>query len=556
MCVKKDWILMEIQNSSVSLAEKVAKYANAYGKSTILQTRPLHIPSFKGLNYPPTLNTDVVKLSEEAEFTSKLHKRYRTSPVNINGESYTMFESSRMGSNPAFWVKNNTTGELSYIKYTHNSEKQGHLESEILASKLYNLAGIQTPSMELCKIGDDTVGIKSNYSTGLEDFTEGKQVQDCFVADAWLANWDSLLNGNTMLKDGKAIKIDCGGALRYRAQGKLKPNFGDKVDELVTLTNGKNWVSSSIYGHMKQKDLLESFNKVTTISDDSIREVVKDEELAQTLINRKNYLKQVQNKVEQTPFTGGKLSDYFTMIDKQISTEKEAFESNFNAVMEAYEKAKGKPMPIYDSVIKTENLTNPEKAIAMYCGDDYSTAVNLFCRYGKNQEWYEWYAEQNGLTAEILPKYKEALKYALNNVSGISTHQGTTFRWQKSGTFSERFKDLKVGDTFVDASFISTSEDISNCESFRHNLNRERQTPEIIIIKGKNGKKLPKELAGFRAYENEVLYNADTEFRYLGTKDINSSDELGLTETIQYHKESHNPFADFQPCKAIYLEEV
>jgi hypothetical protein len=44
-------------------------------------------------------------------------------------------------------------------------------------------------------------------------------VTDAFAVDAWLANWDvaGLNYDNTVLVQGRAVRIDVGGSLRYRA---------------------------------------------------------------------------------------------------------------------------------------------------------------------------------------------------------------------------------------------------------------------------------------------------------------------------------------------------
>ncbi len=164
------------------------------------------------------------------------------------------------------------------------------------------------------------------------------------------------------------------------------------------------------------------------------------------------------------------------------------------------------------------------------------------------------------LDSTTIPKYKQDLKYALETTPGIKTYQGTTYRWQRGGTFSDIFKDVKVGDTITDKSFVSTSSEIMGAEYFRQDLNKMYRAsgnpPELVVIKSKNGKIIPKHLAGSRFSEKEILHNADTQYRYMGTKDITSSDELGLTDYINGAKARHIAFVDFVPCKAIYLEEI
>ena len=56
-------------------------------------------------------------------------------------------------------------------------------------------------------------------------------VNDNFVVDAWLANWDVVGLGydNLLVKAGRAIRVDTGAGLRYRAQGGPKgSNWNDR----------------------------------------------------------------------------------------------------------------------------------------------------------------------------------------------------------------------------------------------------------------------------------------------------------------------------------------
>ena len=55
---------MGLQKLGITLAEQCARYANACGKSSVLHTKPVHIPNVEGLRYARGLTEDVVQLSE------------------------------------------------------------------------------------------------------------------------------------------------------------------------------------------------------------------------------------------------------------------------------------------------------------------------------------------------------------------------------------------------------------------------------------------------------------------------------------------------------------
>lgn len=320
---------MGLERLGINLAKKCAAYTKACGKSSILETKPIHISNVFNAKELKYSTKDTLSLSETSCFVKRLFENHETKSIKIliDGEKvpFTQFVDSQKGSNPAFWALNNNTRELYYMKFPGIcSDSVRHLESEVVASKLYNLAGIETPKVQLAKLGDFEYCMMSKFVEGLKSPEKPAVLKDGFAADAWLANWDSLLNGNTMVRNGKIIKIDNGGALNYRAQGKLKPNFGDKVEELVSLTNGHNYISTAVYGKMSHQELLNSFKKVTAISDESIKSVVQDGEIAEILINRRNYLQQVLTEMEKHPNDGESLSNYFRAIDSIIKTpEKE-----------------------------------------------------------------------------------------------------------------------------------------------------------------------------------------------------------------------------------------
>ncbi|MBR1754221.1 hypothetical protein IJ732_05225 [bacterium] len=262
------------------------------------------------------LKQDVVQISNETQkFIKKFAGEYpNTSSTKINGQSFTKYNGSQMGSNPAFWATNDSTGELFYIKMAGSSSKTAHLQEEVTATNLYKLAGLNAPDVEMCKLQDGSMAMKSKFTPGLSEIKNSKDVHEGFAADAWLANWDSLLWGNTQVKDGHSFKIDNGGALRFRAQGAPKPNFGDRVNELTTLVDGRNWQSTSMYNNISHEDLVNSFKRVCNIKDNDIKNLVKDKDLAQTLIARKAYLSDVLQKIEENPKGNETLISYFNKL--------------------------------------------------------------------------------------------------------------------------------------------------------------------------------------------------------------------------------------------------
>ena len=353
---------MNINKLGSNIVNSCIKSANDYVTPSIsyIKRTPLKEINLEGLRYSPH-KADIIQECEKLKFEKMLRTDYSSEQIkiSINGEEavWSRFRGSQMGSQDAFWAKNEKTGGLYYVKFAQDAEKEGHIESEILASKLYRLAGIQAPEMLPVTINGRVKGLASKFVPKLENSSDKAQLFDGFAADAWLANWDSLLCGNTFTRNGKPFKIDNGGALRYRAMGELKPNFGDKADELITLVDGRNYTSTAVYSAMSREDLMNSFEKVCRISDKAILETVADKELAQTLINRKNYMSGVLDEIKGTPKNEKSLKDYLLKVSRQAA-EKSVF--NSEALSENLSK-------LLNSAIKVEHdklLVPPSKSIA------------------------------------------------------------------------------------------------------------------------------------------------------------------------------------------------
>jgi len=203
------------------------------------------------------------------------------------------------GSNPGGKFKDES-GQEWYCKFPKDADIA---RSEVLAAKLYAVAGLAGQHAKLIT-KDGKVGIASKWT----DVTKAKNpaalaaidgAQSGFAVDAWLGNWDVVGMGYDNLQigaDGKAVRVDAGGSLEYRAQGEKKP-FGDSVDEIDTLRDAvKNPQAAKVFGKMTNADITASVAKVLAVSDAQIRALVAEfgpgddagrKALANTLIARK-----------------------------------------------------------------------------------------------------------------------------------------------------------------------------------------------------------------------------------------------------------------------------
>ncbi|BCP56275.1 hypothetical protein K32_48920 [Kaistia sp. 32K] len=202
------------------------------------------------------------------------------------------------GSNPGGKFKDQDGVEW-YCKFPGNEDVA---KSEVLAAKLYGAAGVSGQDAKLV-MKDGKLGIASRWhdvsKVSPAALAKADGVAAGFAADAWLGNWDVVGLGYDNLQldaTGKAMRIDAGGSLEYRAQGGKKA-FGNVVTEIDSLRDPKiNPQSAAVFGKMTKADITAGVAKVLKVSDAQIHALVNTygpgdaahkKALAETLIARK-----------------------------------------------------------------------------------------------------------------------------------------------------------------------------------------------------------------------------------------------------------------------------
>lgn len=180
----------------------------------------------------------------------------------------------------------------------------GHVSSEVTADDLYRIIGADVPKSGIVNpeapikfseyIPDGkTLNHYLKTATPEQAAAIKAQIQQHFVADALLGNWDVIGLGmdNILVKGGKAVRIDNGGALFYRAQGKLKTNWGREVTELVSLRNPNvNAQTANIFKGITDKDIIKQINALNKKSDKILAAVAHDPKLQEVLKERLDWL--------------------------------------------------------------------------------------------------------------------------------------------------------------------------------------------------------------------------------------------------------------------------
>jgi SPP1 gp7 family putative phage head morphogenesis protein len=182
------------------------------------------------------------------------------------------------GSNPGGTYQDSETGAKWYIKQPASVEVA---RNEVLGGKLYELAGVEVPEMHIITL-DGKPSIASRIIDGLEKnvgsmLSKTAGAREGFAVDAWLANWDvvGLANDNMLIKSGRIIRVDTGGALRFRAQGGLKGDaFGRSVTEMDSLRSASNPQAKGVFGPMTERQIEDSVERVLRLPEAEIRAVI------------------------------------------------------------------------------------------------------------------------------------------------------------------------------------------------------------------------------------------------------------------------------------------
>lgn len=241
----------------------------------------------------------------------------------------------------------------------------GHLAEEMTADAAYRVLGVPVPDST-----EETVdGKKSKVSAWVEgrdlgDFLSDasvppetreailKEARKHFVADALLGNWDAAglhLDNMKVTPDGRVVRIDNGGSLRYRAQGAKKSpgHFGDTVGELQTLRDpSMNASAAEVYGGITPEEVTKQIKDVYGKRKELLAAVPAD--LRGVLADRLDYLAgQVYGtpKPPQPLFTGVDALGRRWQNGKLVAKQEETPQGKPAAKAEEPKAGKGPPPP-------------------------------------------------------------------------------------------------------------------------------------------------------------------------------------------------------------------
>ena len=186
--------------------------------------------------------------------------------------------SGKKGSNEGGLFKDQKLQSLHYVKWS-GSDARARVEA--LVGLLYTYAGVPVPITRPIRFQGQTAvmsdWVNDASPMSLDQMKKHPDVRENFAVDAWLANWDVVgMSADNIVQGegGQAYRIDLGGSLIFRAQGKGKHLPAD-VPELETLLlPGTNPNSAQVFANLSSKELKAGVNKLAQVSDQQVDHAV------------------------------------------------------------------------------------------------------------------------------------------------------------------------------------------------------------------------------------------------------------------------------------------
>lgn len=297
-----------------SIYQKVANAAFSAAQSGDLTAVQAAIDKYQGA---ATKFSQGVKSSSHVKWGAQVHQYATQAAIDVQAKTkasasadaikgpiklseFTQVGAKPGGSNPGALYKHPDEPNSTYLVKGNKQLQTGAVtlavsddraKNEVLSSKLLLAAGVGAPTMGLVDLGKEHgggLGVASLMVAGAAAFNPTNPAhvaaaQADFAVNAWLANYDVLGMGfdNTVIKDGKAINIDPGGALLFRAQGQPKGLMHGVVNGVLDATAPEfesMRVTTSeqmkVFGSMTKEQLAASAQKLAQIDNATIGKLV------------------------------------------------------------------------------------------------------------------------------------------------------------------------------------------------------------------------------------------------------------------------------------------
>ena len=193
-----------------------------------------------------------------------------------------------------------TDGNQYVLKKGSNTNSE-HVKAEYLSNQLYGILGLRTPDYELYDDNGEAVLLSRFISgTHVPNSMDFQKMSQGFIADVLLANWDVYQNDNCLVNNatGDIIRVDNGGCLNYRAQGKPKTFDGNTYDTWQSMLR----YNPGIANQLTEDDQLKQISDILKKRDDVVNFLKESgqDTLAMVLDKRFDGLKQIEIELNKT----------------------------------------------------------------------------------------------------------------------------------------------------------------------------------------------------------------------------------------------------------------
>jgi ADP-ribose pyrophosphatase YjhB (NUDIX family) len=342
------------------------------------------------------------------------------------------------GKGQKWLVKGNAQYTNGAVTATQSADRA---KNEVLAARLMQAVGVGAPDMKLVdmegkhggeKTGPGSIGVASKWVGGATAFNVNNPAhiaaaREDFAVHAWLGNYDVMGMGydNTVILNGKAVNIDPGGAILFRAQGLPKDSFGKDASEWETMRKTTS-EQKQVYGGMTKSDLAASAAKLAGITDDVIKELVKthgpgDEKangaLADTLIARRDAILAKAGVAKADTLTG-KPDAPAVAAPAPVSTPPSVKNANTPAA-----PVGGLTKPAYDDTFKKADYYSKlsDQMMAAHAEGDMAKLKALgFKKDGTSKVWPEKGGEPSTVNGKLMKPFHDALMADLEATKGVA----------------------------------------------------------------------------------------------------------------------------------------
>ena len=218
--------------------------------------------------------------NNDKRWESVKHVPFRSNVSHLRPKNYNLEYrkvGGALGSTDGGWYMH-SSGEKLYTKFYDNPD-QGRVE--YVANAIYKKLGIRAVDSRIISIGGHEAVASPALSypkyVSKDTLKTNSDVQDGFVADAFLANWDSVgasYDNIVQCEDG-LYRVDSGGSLIFRATGSTKDYPSDSIPELRTMRDPK-YHAGEVFANITDDEVSRQARVlVEKLSPDDIQSIVE-----------------------------------------------------------------------------------------------------------------------------------------------------------------------------------------------------------------------------------------------------------------------------------------